>query len=106
MLIKTYSIRPHCVSCWTVYILQDDTRTLQCQVHSFRHFEVWCLHILGQTDSLNGVCNPEVEGTVLVRNVGSYLPIYTALQARIIGTFNKTFPSYSQGQVLLTNFPQ
>ena len=32
MLIKTYSLRPHCVSCWTTYILKDDTRTLQCQV--------------------------------------------------------------------------
>ena len=32
MLIKTYSLRPHCVSCWTIYILQNDTRTLQCQV--------------------------------------------------------------------------
>ena len=21
----------HCVSCWTAYILQDDTRSLQCQ---------------------------------------------------------------------------
>ena len=31
MLIKTYSLRPHCVSCWTAYILQDDTRSLQCQ---------------------------------------------------------------------------
>ena len=32
MLIKTYSLRPHCVSCWTTCILQDDSRTLQCQV--------------------------------------------------------------------------
>ena len=32
MLIKTYSLRPHCVSCWTTYILQDDTWSLQCQV--------------------------------------------------------------------------
>ena len=32
MLIKTYSLRPHCVSCWTAYVLQDDTRSLQCQV--------------------------------------------------------------------------
>ena len=31
MLNKTYSLRPHCVSCWTTYILQDDTRFLQCQ---------------------------------------------------------------------------
>ena len=29
---QTYSLRPHCVSCWTTYILQDDTRSLQCQV--------------------------------------------------------------------------
>ena len=33
MLIKTYSLRPHCVSCWTTYIVQDDTRSLQCQVN-------------------------------------------------------------------------
>ena len=26
-------LRQHCVSCWTTYILQDDTRTLQCQVN-------------------------------------------------------------------------
>ena len=32
MLNKTYSFRPHCVSCWTIYILQDDTRSLQYQV--------------------------------------------------------------------------
>ena len=32
MLIKTYSLRPHCVSCWTIYTLQNDTRTLQCQI--------------------------------------------------------------------------
>ena len=31
MLTKTYSLRPHCVSCWTTYILQDDTQFLQCQ---------------------------------------------------------------------------
>ena len=33
MLNKTYSLRPHCVSCWTayVYILQYDTRSLQYQ---------------------------------------------------------------------------
>ena len=31
MLNKTYSLRPYCVSCWTAYILQDDTRSLQCQ---------------------------------------------------------------------------
>ena len=31
MLIKTYSLRPHCVSGWTAYVLQDDTRSLQCQ---------------------------------------------------------------------------
>ena len=36
MLIKTYTLRPHCVSCWTAYILQDDTRSLQCQLfHMF-----------------------------------------------------------------------
>ena len=43
MLIKTYSLRPHCVSCWTTYILQDDTRTLQCQVwinHSLQQLPV------------------------------------------------------------------
>ena len=33
---KSYSLRPHCVSCWTTYILQDDTRTLQCQVSLLR----------------------------------------------------------------------
>ena len=33
MLIKTYSLNPHCVSCWTIYILQNDTRTLQCKVN-------------------------------------------------------------------------
>ena len=32
MLIKTYPLRTHCVSCWTTYILQDDTRSQQCQV--------------------------------------------------------------------------
>ena len=31
MLNKTYSLRPHCVSCWTTCLLQDDTRNLQCQ---------------------------------------------------------------------------
>ena len=31
---KTYSLRPHCVSCWTTYILQDDTRSLQCEVYT------------------------------------------------------------------------
>ena len=30
MLIKIYSLRPYFVSCWTIYILQNDTRTLQC----------------------------------------------------------------------------
>ena len=25
-------VGPHCVSCWTTYILQDDTRSLQCQL--------------------------------------------------------------------------
>ena len=34
MLIKTYSLWPHCVFCWTTYILQNDTRTLQYQVWS------------------------------------------------------------------------
>ena len=32
MLITTYSLRPHCVSRWTAYILQDDTRALQWKV--------------------------------------------------------------------------
>ena len=31
MLNKTHSLRPHCVSCWTTYILQDDIQTIQCQ---------------------------------------------------------------------------
>ena len=32
MLNKTYSLRPHCVSCcYYIYILQDDTPSLQCQ---------------------------------------------------------------------------
>ena len=35
VLIKTYSLRQHCVSCWTTYIVQDDTRTLQYQVTSY-----------------------------------------------------------------------
>ena len=26
-------IKKNCVSCWTAYILQDDTRSLQCQVN-------------------------------------------------------------------------
>ena len=32
---QTYSLRPHCVACWTAYILQDDTRSLQCLVNNF-----------------------------------------------------------------------
>ena len=32
MLNKTYSLKSLCVSCWTAYILQDDTRSLQYQV--------------------------------------------------------------------------
>ena len=37
VLNKTYSLRPHCVSCWTTYILQDDTYTdptMSSTVHS------------------------------------------------------------------------
>ena len=37
LLIKTYSVKPHCVSRWTRYIYyKNDTRTLQCQVSSYR----------------------------------------------------------------------
>ena len=31
VLNKTYSLRPHCISCWTIYVLQDGTRSLQCK---------------------------------------------------------------------------
>ena len=35
MLIKAYSLKPRCVSRWTIYIyiLQNGARTLQCQVN-------------------------------------------------------------------------
>ena len=36
MLNKTYSLRPHCVSCWTTHTLQDDTRSIQCQGEAIR----------------------------------------------------------------------
>ena len=39
VLNKTYTLRPHCLSCWTTYILQDDTRSVQCQVN----FNVLCV---------------------------------------------------------------
>ena len=49
MLNNTYSLRPHCVSCWTAYILQDDTRSLQCQDsgHIFEKYSNIIFHKIG-----------------------------------------------------------
>ena len=51
MLNKTEPLRPHCVSCWTTYILQDDTWNLQCQTSEM----AYTLVILGAFAKLRKV---------------------------------------------------
>ena len=34
MTNKTQSLKKNCVSCWTAYILKDDSRSLQYQIFS------------------------------------------------------------------------
>ena len=53
-----------CVSCWTAYILQDDTRSLQYQVHRIYSGN---LILYGPCIILQYICNPTLAVDVVVK---------------------------------------